>query len=177
MGAADDHMRRIIVVGCGGSGKSTFAEKLGAKLGLPVIALDLHFWRPGWQAPPADEWRQCVATLAAAPAWIIDGNYSGTYDIRMPRADTLIWLDYPRHVCLRRMLWRTATGYGRTRSGLPEGCLDRFDLAFTRYVWDFQKKHRPTIVDGIKRFGAHLRVFRLISDRDGDELLATIGAA
>jgi shikimate kinase len=96
-----------MVIGCGGSGKSTFAEKLGARLDLPVIVLDQHY----------------------------------------------------------------------RRLGLPEGCRDRFDWAFTRYDWDFQRKRRPRIVSGIERFGAHLRLFRLFSDRDGDELLATIGAA
>jgi len=166
-----------MVVGCGGSGKSTLALRLGEKLDLPVIHLDFHYWAPGWQAPAADAWRERVRALAAAPAWIMDGNYSSTYDIRMPRADTLVWLDQSRAVCLRRVLLRTFRGYFRTRPGLPQGCRERFDLEFTRYVWDFPTKHRPRIVSAIERFGANLRLFHLCGDRDVKNFLAMAGAA
>ena len=167
--------RRILVVGCGGAGKSTFARRLANALSLPVIHLDVHYWRPGWQDPDGKEWGAQVATLAAAPEWIMDGNFSNTFDIRMPRADTLIWLDYSRSTCMRRVLWRTLTGYGRSRPDLPKGCPEQFDLTFLRYVWSFPSKHRPRIVSAIDRFGGHLRVFRLERDSDADALLAAAG--
>jgi adenylate kinase family enzyme len=118
-----------------------------------------------------------VIALADAPAWIMDGNYSNTYDIRMPRADTLVWLDYPRSICMRRVLLRTLTGYGRTRPDLPESCPERFDIPFLRYVWNFPDKHRPRIDSGIGRFGGHLRITRLCSDGEVSRFLATVGAA
>ena len=170
-------MRRVLVIGCPGAGKTTLARKLAERSTLPLVHLDLHYWRPGWQLPDSKEWRAQVIALAAAPAWIMDGNYSNTYDIRMPRADTLIWLDYPRSICMRRVLLRTLTGYGRTRSDLPESCPERFDIPFFRYVWDFQEKHRPRIENGIKRFGGHLLIARLCSDREASRFLATVGAA
>src|SRR5919197_1480126 len=108
--------RRILVVGCSGACKTTLACRLAAALALPVVHLDLHYWRPGWQQPDRGEWRSQVAALAAVPEWVMDGNYSSTYDLRMPRADTLIWLDYRRATCLRRAFWRTLRGYGRARA-------------------------------------------------------------
>lgn len=169
-------MKRIMVVGNAGAGKSTFARRLGGKLALPVIHLDSYFWRPGWQIPDAQAWRHRLAALAALPAWVMDGNYINTFDIRMPRADGLVWLDHPRGICMRRVLMRTIMGYGRTRSDLAEGCPDRFDIAFLRYVWNFPAKQRPRIVASIAQFGAHLRVIRLRSDQDVENFVATLGA-
>jgi len=169
-------MQRVMVVGCPGSGKTTFARRLGAALALPVIHLDFHFWRPGWEIPDLATWRQQVAGLAAAPQWVMDGNYSNTYDIRMPRADGLVWLDHPRAVCLRRVLLRTVKGYGTTRPDLPAGCPERVDVAFLRYVWDFPRMHRPRIEAGIARFGSQLRVTRLGSDGDVRDFFARLVA-
>ena len=169
-------MRGVLVVGCAGAGKTTSARKLARVSGLPLIHLDSHYRRPGWQLPAAANWREQVLALAATSEWIIDGNYSNTDDIRMPRADTLIWLDHARSVCLRRALLRTLTGYGETRSDLPESCPERFDIPFLRYVWNFAQKHRPRIVNAIEWFGVHLRITRLGSDRDAHEFPAMLGA-
>jgi adenylate kinase family enzyme len=70
-------MRRVLVIGSGGAGKSTFSVALGKRLELPVIHLDAHFWRPGWVETPKPEWRERVAQLAARDAWVMDGNYGG----------------------------------------------------------------------------------------------------
>jgi adenylate kinase family enzyme len=78
-----------MVIGNAGAGKSTFARRLGGRLALPVIHLDSHFWHTDWQTPEPRAWRQQVAALAASPAWVMDGNYINTFDIRMPRADGL----------------------------------------------------------------------------------------
>jgi adenylate kinase family enzyme len=166
-------MNRVLVIGNAGAGKSSFARRLGSKLALPVIHLDSHFWRPGWQIPDPQAWRQQLTALVASSAWVMDGNYINTFDIRMPRADTLIWLDQPRGVCMRRVLMRTVMGYGRTRPDLAEGCPDRFDIAFLRYVWSFPVKQRPRIVASIAQFGGHLRVIRLACDRKIDNFLTT----
>src|SRR5262245_32584770 len=133
-GATDGPMRRVLVVGCAGAGKTTFSRRLAAMLKLPVVHLDRHFWRPQWQLPDMQEWRETLTTLAAGPEWIMDGNYSGTFDLRMPRADTVIWLDFSRMICMRRVLLRIVKGYGRTRQDLPEGCPEKFDPVFLRYV-------------------------------------------
>ena len=87
--------RRIVVTGLAGSGKSTLAVALAAKTGLPVIHLDLHFWKPGWVAPSETEWREKQRVVLAGDAWIADGNYHETLDLRLERADTLVVLDMP----------------------------------------------------------------------------------
>ncbi|MCK5133485.1 MAG: hypothetical protein KAR40_15200 [Candidatus Sabulitectum sp.] len=92
-------MRRILVLGSGGAGKTTFAKQLAEKTGLPVIHLDSHFWNSGWVETPRDQWIPMVIELSERPEWIMDGNYSGTIDIRMKYADTVIFLDYGRFTC------------------------------------------------------------------------------
>src|SRR3546814_14734997 len=82
--------QRIIVTGLPGSGKSTLSLALAAKTGLPPIHLDLHFWKSGWTAPSAPEWREEQSSVAAGDAWIADGNYSETLDLRLEHAATHI---------------------------------------------------------------------------------------
>jgi adenylate kinase family enzyme len=110
--------RRVIVTGTAGSGKSTFARALSAKTGLPVIHLDLHFWKPGWVAPSDAEWREKQRRVLAGDAWIVDGNYAETLAVRLERADTVVVLDLPWWLCAGRALVR---GF-RMPSELPEGC-------------------------------------------------------
>ena len=86
MAAPDGRMRRVLVVGSPGSGKSTLAKRLADNLGLPVVHLDFHFWRAGWEPVDDAAFRRRVSALAAKPEWIMDGNYSRTFDIRMPSA-------------------------------------------------------------------------------------------
>ena len=176
MAAPDGRMRRVLVIGSPGSGKSTLARRLADKLGLPLVHLDFYFWQAGWEPVQDDVFRNRVSELAAAPTWIMDGNYSRTFDIRMPRADTLVWLEYPRTTCLLRAMGRVLRGYGRVRPDLAPGCPEQVDLAFFRYIWDFPAKHRPLIERGIERFGRHLRLIHLRSDRACDEFLAAAEA-
>lgn len=165
-------MQRVLVIGCSGAGKSTFSRRLARVTGLPRIELDHAYWRPGWTERPKDEWREKVAGLCAEPAWILDGNFTGSLNIRLPRADTVIWLDYPRLVCIRRVLGRIARGYGRVRAGLPEGCPERLDLEFLRFIWNFNAKTKPRISAAVEEFGSHAKLHTLRSDRDAERLLA-----
>jgi adenylate kinase family enzyme len=158
-------MRRVLVVGSPGSGKTRLTRRLAERLGLPAIFLDVHYWRPGWQPSDPATWRQRARELAENSEWIMDGNFSETFCLRMPRADTLVWLDYPRAMCLRRVLIRSLKDYGRSRPDLPDGCPEQFDMKLLRWVWDFPVMERPQIVAGIARFGAHLRAIQLADDR------------
>lgn len=109
---------RIVVTGLAGSGKSTFAVALAGKTGLSVIHLDLAFWKPGWVAPSETEWRQKQSVVLAGDAWIADGNYHETLDLRIELADTVVVLDMPWWLCSARALRRGFTMPGQ----LPEGC-------------------------------------------------------
>jgi len=159
-------MGRVLVIGISGAGKSTFSRALAARTGLPVIHLDTEFWQPGWKTTPTPDSCPKVAELVTRDAWIMDGNFAGTLDLRLPRADTVVWFDYPRLVCLRRTLWRVVSYYNRNRPDLPEGCPEGFDLEFLRYIWSFKAKERPKIVAALGESGRHIDpvVFR----RDGE---------
>jgi adenylate kinase family enzyme len=101
-----------------GSGKSTFSRALEAKSGVPLIHLDLQFWKPGWVEPSDAEWREKQRGLLAGDAWIADGNYTETLDLRLERADTVVVLDTPWWRCAGRALLRGC----RMPATLPEGC-------------------------------------------------------
>ena len=95
-----------MVTGMAGAGKSTFSRALSAKTGLPVIVLDVHFWQPGWTEPTEAEWREKQRRLLAGDDWIADGNYHATLDLRLERADTVVFLDTRWWICAWRALVR-----------------------------------------------------------------------
>lgn len=114
--------RRVIVTGMPGSGKSTFSTALSARTGLPLVNLDLHYWRPGWTRPSDDEWRAKQRGLLAGDCWIADGDYHETLVLRLERADTVVVLDTPWWVCAARAFVR---GLRRpVGTVMPEGCDD-----------------------------------------------------
>ncbi|MEO0733598.1 MAG: AAA family ATPase, partial [Bacteroidota bacterium] len=140
-------MQRIMIIGGSGSGKSTLARTLGRRLGLPVIHLDQQYFGPGWKEPRQEDWRETTATLAAADHWVMDGNYSGTVAQRLPRADTIIFLDQPTWRNVYRVLWRTLRYLGKRRPSSAPGCPERFDGHFLHYVINYNTTRRPGILE------------------------------
>ena len=127
-------MRRVLVIGPCGAGKSTLAVELGQKLGLSVFHMDKLNWQPGWVESSKDEISVKLAEIVAADRWLIDGTYGGTLAPRLARADTVVYLDYPIRLCLWRLMRRIWTYRGRTRPDMTEGCPERFDLEFLVYL-------------------------------------------
>ena len=149
-------MERIMIIGCGGSGKSTLARQLGEKTGLPVVHLDKVFWHPGWVESTKEEIDEKIRQAIAEPRWIMDGNYNRTISERLKRCDTVIYLDFSRFACLLGVAKRVLTTYGTVRPDMAEGCPERFDLDFLKWIWNFNKNHRE-------------RYYRLLNETDGIE--------
>ena len=130
-----------MIVGSPGSGKSTMSKKLSEMLGIEVVHLDKLFWNPGWVESEKADFDRRLSEALEKDSWIADGNYSRTIPLRLERADTVILLNFPRIVCVFRALKRSAFGYGRVRSDMGEGCPERFDFEFLKYVWNFRKRN------------------------------------
>lgn len=139
-------MEKIAIFGCGGAGKSTLARQLGARLGLPVVHLDAEFWRPGWVMTPLDEEIARQSQIVAGPRWIVDGNYGATIEIRLAAADTVIYLDFPRWLCLCRIVRRRIQYARQTRPDMGAGCRERLTLDFIQWVWNYRRANRPGVM-------------------------------
>jgi adenylate kinase family enzyme len=146
-------MERILVIGSPGAGKSTLARRIAEARDLPVIHLDREYWQPHWVEPSKAAWAERVADLAARPAWVMDGNYSGTLQGRLSRATTVVWLDLARWRCMLRILKRVLRYRGTVRPDMAEGCPERFSLEFLRFVWTYPRRSRP----GTEALMHHLR--------------------
>lgn len=143
---------RILVVGIPGAGKSTLSNRLGEITGLPVIHLDKLFWRPGWVKPDILSWREKVKELVGGERWIIDGNYNSSLDIRLPRAESIIMLDFPTLTAIRYIIKRVYDSYGKIRPDSAPGCPEKIDFEFLRFVAGFRKKIRPKVLTAIETY-------------------------
>lgn len=153
-------MRRVLVVGAPGAGKSTVARALARVTGSPLIHLDRRYWRPGWVPADKETWRREVAAMTEGEKWIIDGNYSSTLDIRLAAADTVILLDFPTRLCLRRVLRRTIVSMlGGARDDMADGCRERLDPAFILCTARFRKTFRPPDEARLAAFGGTVHRF------------------
>ncbi|EJQ44367.1 hypothetical protein IEE_02557 [Bacillus cereus BAG5X1-1] len=154
-------MKKIILIGSGGSGKSTLAKLLGNKLKIQVYHLDALFWKPNWVGVPREEQRTVQNDLIKEEKWIIDGNYGGTMDIRINAADTIIFLDIHRTICVYRAFKRIVQYRNKTRPDMGAGCEERFDLQFFKWIWEYPKTKRPAIVKRLDQLNKDKRVIIL----------------
>jgi adenylate kinase family enzyme len=152
-------MKRIVIVGCGGAGKSTLARQLGPLLRLPVVHLDAVFWQPGWQAISREQEHALLEEIAVREAWIIDGNYQATMPLRLEAADTIIFLDFSTWRCLYRVLKRYVQYRGRTRPDMGEGCPEKLDGEFLHWILRYRISARPRVLASLARYGSGREVF------------------
>lgn len=136
-------MKRITIVGCAGTGKSTLARELSEKRDLPVIHMDQHFWLSGWIKRDKADFQTRIHDLIETENWIMEGNYKETLPHRLERSDLLVYLDLPRWLCLLRVFKRIALSYGKTRSDMAEGCPEQFDWDFIKWIWNFKIRSGP----------------------------------
>ena len=171
-------MKRVLVIGSGGAGKSTFARRLGERLGLPVIHLDRVYWHAGWVESPKDEWLRKVEEMCAGEAWVMDGNYSGTLEVRLEACDTIIFLDLPRTLCVWRVLKRSFTAKRSGRPDMAEGCREKLDweyLKFLAWVWNYSERSRPKVLKRIEEHARDKQVITLRSSAEVEKFFAEVG--
>lgn len=172
-GALSSH-QRWLVLGAGGAGKTTFARELSRLLGLPLVHLDRHFWRPGWEEPTDEEWDRQIVELSRREAWIMDGNYSRTLAPRLERAQVAILLDPPTLQCLWGVIKRSMWLRERARPDLAKGCEERFPTPeFLRYVATYKWRSRPKVLRRVRE-APHVTLHHLRSRREARAFLAGI---
>ena len=164
---------RVLVIGCSGSGKTTFALKLAQRYALEYQSIDRDVrWLPGWQVRNRDEQRLILEELAQRDRWVMDGSGASTFDIRVPRAEFIVWLRVPRFVAILGVAKRVMENYGRVRAAMAEGCPEPFpDQEFLSYIWNFERKSAPDFVKQIDRFGPNVPVAVLRSRKEYDLLI------
>ena len=139
-----------------------------------MLHLDAYYWHSGWRPTPDEEWREVVRGLVAGEAWVMDGNYSRTLDIRLPTADTIVFLDVARTVCAWRIVKRVLRQLGRDRPDMAEGCPERLDIEFFKFlkwIWDYPVRSRPTVLRALDRYRHKKRVLALRSRADTDRFM------
>ena len=156
-------MKRVLIFGSSGSGKSTLARQLSEKKGLPHIYMDQHYFAPGWVEPTPEVWAERVTKLVQQESWVMDGNYGGTMHLRIPRADTIIFLNLPVWICLFRILKRWIQYRGQIRPGAAEGCEEKMDLEFIHYVATYPLTRRPGILKKLAALESEKQIYILNS--------------
>lgn len=160
-------MKKVIVVGCPGSGKSTFSQKLHNITGLPLFHLDLMFWNSDKTTVGRTVFVQRLCAAMEADAWIIDGNYNSTMEIRLQQCDTVIFLDYSMDVCLSGVRERK----GKIRRDLPwVESAEEEDEEFLDFIRNFPTESRPFIIKMLEKYSyKHRIIFR--DRREADAFL------
>lgn len=167
-------MRKVLVIGSSGAGKSVLAARLARRTGLPLIHLDAIYWSPGWVKTPKEEWARTVDALLARDAWIIDGNYAGTMDRRLAACDTVVFLDLPRAVCLWRAVKRRIVYARGSRPDMTDGCDERLTWQFIQWIWQYPGKRRPGVLAKLSALRPDQRAAVLRSTAEVEAFLRTV---
>lgn len=172
---AADHIRRanrILVMGCSGGGKSTLSQQIAARFGFAYVSIDRDvLWLPGWVERDKQEQRAIIVAMVQEERWILDGTNPSTFDVRLPRADFVIWVRMPRLLCIWGAISRWVKWMGRTRPEMAPGCVEKVDWQFLRFIWTFEEKFAPRVLAGLLRYGSDVPILQLSSRRQMRQLL------
>ncbi len=159
-------MNKVIVIGCPGSGKTTFAEKLNKCTGLPLYYLDAIWHKPDKTHIPREEFDERIADIFSKPKWIIDGNYKRTIEMRLQHCDTVFLFDLPTEVCIKGATDRI----GKDRYDLP-WTETELDEEFKQFIVEFPEKTLPYIYELIEKYRTEKHVVIFKSRNEADEYI------
>lgn len=161
-------MKRFAIVGISGSGKSTFTRKLYEKTRLNLYHLDNYFWNEDWEPTPIEEWKEIHNKLMSKDEWILDGDYSACMLDRFKKADTIFFFDFDRMRAIFAILKRRMKYHGKTRPDMAEGCRERLDLDFLRWVWNYPNDEREDLLSDLECIDKNKKVvFKNGNDVEG----------
>lgn len=166
---------RVAVIGCPGSGKTTFTKSMGKILNREVIHLDKVLWDVNWQMLPYEKRQTIHDSLISADNWLIDGMWKSHLEERMDRASLVIFLDYKRNVSFFRAVKRRIKYRGKQRDDIADGCLEKLDNYFLNYIWTFRRKVRPIILQEFAK-RPNLRVVTLCTPKQAELFLQQLQA-
>jgi adenylate kinase family enzyme len=158
-------MKKVIIIGCPGSGKTRLAKILAEKTGLPLIHLDKTYHSLSLNRTDKfsfkNEWRSWQQEQITKETWIIDGNYKGTLDLRVPAADTIIFLDYPRSLSLWRVFKRRIQHHRNPREDMPADWKEKISPDFLKFIWHYRKIERPLLLALLEKYrvGRNILIF------------------
>ena len=162
-------MKRILVVGPSGAGKSELSRKIKRKLNIPLIHLDNIFWKEDKTHIPREEFDQKLDEILRQDEWIIDGDYSRTYEVRMQAADTIIFLDYPLDVCLKGVESRV----GKVRLDIP-WVEDEFDPDFKEWIIRWFDDTLPILKSLLEKYKDTKDILVFESREEGDKFIENL---
>lgn len=165
-------MRRVVIIGPYGAGKTWLAHELGVALQIPVHHLDALRWQSDWTLLPRPEWLSLLERLVAGDAWVMDGNFEGTLDVRLQRCETIILLDAPLSLSLVRTVRRRLSR--AKRHDLPPELRERLNLNLLRLFVRYRRDVRPKLLELVNGHAAGRQVVVLRRRADARALLDTV---
>ncbi|HAQ08543.1 MAG TPA: AAA family ATPase [Bacillus bacterium] len=168
-------MKKVIIIGSGGAGKSTLARQLGGVLHIKVYHLDALYWKPGWKTTEKGEWVETLGKIIAEETWIMDGNFGSTLELRAQAADSIIFLDYSTTRCLFGIIKRRIKYHGKSRPDMTDGCEEKLDWEFIKWVAQYKLKKAPEIIgklDQYKSLGKE--IYHLKNPRETEQFIASL---
>ena len=162
-------MKKVIVIGCPGSGKSTFSKALHKITDIPLFHLDMVFWNADKTTVEKTVFLDRLLKIVQNDEWIIDGNYGSTMELRIQACDTVIFLDYPSEVCLKGIEERK----GKPRSDLPWIEPDEDDAEFIEFIKNYNSQSRPKVMELLDRY-SHKDIIIFSTRTQAEEFLIKI---